>query len=79
MDLTNLINLINSPQIIEIFIKVSAIIFSFLYLFYALVIYKQTQILNDTLTVEKNSLITFISFIQVFIGIGLVLFAIFLI
>jgi hypothetical protein len=76
MDLNALLPFFNTTNLVAFFFKSFAIIFSFLYLVYAIVVLKQTQVMNTTLTVGRNGLISFISFLQVLIGLLLVVLAI---
>jgi hypothetical protein len=49
-----------------------------MYLLYAIVLLKQTQVMNGTLTVGRSGLILFISFLHVVAAIVLIAFAILL-
>jgi hypothetical protein len=77
MSLDQIIVHFQSLSILYLFLKAFAILFSLLYLAYSLVLLKQTQIMNNTLTVGRSSLITVITFVQLVIGLILVLLAIF--
>ncbi|PIS15502.1 hypothetical protein COT62_03295 [Candidatus Roizmanbacteria bacterium CG09_land_8_20_14_0_10_41_9] len=69
----------NSSLVIHFFVKSFSIVFSLLYFFYSFVVMKQTQVLNATLEVKKNTIISFISLIQVIFTVALVLYAIFIV
>lgn len=77
MNIDQLIHQFQNADILYLFFKAFAILFSFLYVVYSLVLLKQTQVMNSTLTVERSSVITSISFVQLIIGLVLVLLAIF--
>jgi hypothetical protein len=77
MSLDQIIVHFQSLSILYLFLKAFAILFALLYLAYSLVLLKQTQIMNNTLTVGRSSLITVITFVQLVIGLILVLLAIF--
>ncbi|OGK24483.1 hypothetical protein A2954_07620 [Candidatus Roizmanbacteria bacterium RIFCSPLOWO2_01_FULL_37_12] len=71
MDFNQFINSFLGQNIFTLFFKVFSVVFSLLYLIYALVIYKQTQVMIRTLESQENSLILLISLIQIIIGIAL--------
>ena len=60
------------------FIKAFAVVLSFIYLLYAIVITRQVGVMNRTLRTPLGGLLTFISFLQVIIALGLVIYAVFL-
>lgn len=60
-------------------IKTISVVFSFLFLIYSLIIYRQTNIMVKTLTVSKGKLIIFVSFLQAIIALLLILISLFLI
>lgn len=61
-----------STEIFYLFFKAFAVLFSVLYLVYALVITRQTQIMNNTFTTNSKNILVFVAFLQI-------LFALFLI
>jgi hypothetical protein len=67
--------LLQDYDLISIFIKAIAVIFDVLFLFYAIIITKQTQVMNSTLTVGRSGLITFISFLHIILAIVLIVLA----
>lgn len=69
----------NSSMVVNFFVKSFSIVFSLLYFFYSFVVLKQTQVLNTTLEVKKNTIIALISSLQVIFAVILVLYAIFFI
>ncbi len=62
-------------NLFSLFFKAFAITLSFIYLIYAIVIYRQTQIMLRTLIVKNNQIILIGSFIQIIIAILLILLA----
>jgi hypothetical protein len=77
MNIDQLVHQFQNADILYLFFKAFAILFSFLYVIYSVVLLKQTQVMNSTLTVERSSVITSLSFVQLIIGLVLVLLAIF--
>ncbi len=73
------IQLLSATQVITITFKSFAIIFSVFYLFYALVIRKQTQVMNRTLQVENNGIFSIVSSLQITAALILILLAILLV
>lgn len=63
------------PAIVSFFFKGFAIVLSALYLVYAVVFFKQTQVMNKALTVGRSSLITLISFLQIMAAVILLILA----
>ncbi|MBI2641629.1 hypothetical protein HYW87_03485 [Candidatus Roizmanbacteria bacterium] len=79
MNFDDLFTLFANQNIIGLFFKTFAVIFSFLYLIYSLVIFKQTQVMTKTLENDSNSFILLISLIQIIIGLALVFISLLLI
>lgn len=79
MDLNQLSGLFSGQNIFDLFFKVFAVVFSLLYLVYALVIFKQTQVMTQTLESEGNAFILPISLLQIIIGVVLILVSLFLV
>lgn len=77
MDLENLFVSFTDENIIRFFFKAFSIVFSLMYLLYAIVIYKQTQVMTKTIETRSNGIILSISLIQLLLGIVLLIFAIF--
>ncbi|OGK23649.1 hypothetical protein A3A46_02170 [Candidatus Roizmanbacteria bacterium RIFCSPLOWO2_01_FULL_37_13] len=71
MDFNQFIISISGQDIFSFFFKTFAVVFSLLYIIYALVIFKQTQVMTRTLETEATTLILLISLIQIVVGIGL--------
>lgn len=63
----------------QFLIKTLSVVFSFLFFIYSLIIYRQTIIMLKTLTVSKDKIIIFISFLQVIMAVFLILISLFLI
>ena len=76
MNLGELLDL-NSLNFLHILFKIFAVVCSLIYFFYLLFILKQSQVLNKGLVTKQKSKITFISLIQVIIGLILVILSIF--
>lgn len=79
MDFNQFTGFFAGQNIFDLFFKTFAVVFSFLYLIYSLVIFKQTQVMTKTLETEGNTLILLISLIQIGIGIALIFFSLLLI
>lgn len=70
---------LNSLNVFPLFFKVFAGVFSFLFIIYSLVIYKQTQVMIKTVISKNDRLIILISLTQIGAGLILLFFALFLI
>jgi hypothetical protein len=79
IDLNTIGNIFAVTNVENFFIKAFAIVLSFVYLLYSIVITRQIGVMNRTLRTPLGTFLTFISFIQILAAIGLVLCAIFLI
>lgn len=55
----------DSTELIYLFLKAFAVLFSVSYLVYALVITRQTQSMNKTFTTKSSGILFFISFLQI--------------
>jgi len=78
MQLQNL-GLLNLQSIMTIAFKIFAIIFSIFYLFYAIVVSKQTQVMNKALEAKNNHIFFIISSAQITVGFILIILAIVLV
>lgn len=67
--------LLTGNNIINLFFKSFSLIFSILYLIYAIVVLKQVQVISDTVQSKTNNTILTVSIIQIFIGVILIYFA----
>ena len=79
MDFNQISEFFSGQNVFTLFFKTFSVVFSLLYLIYALVIFKQTQVMTKTLESEGNTLILLTSLIQIGIGIGLLFFSLLLI
>jgi hypothetical protein len=79
MNFDQLFNIFTDPNIISLTFKVLAIFFSLFYLLYAIVIAKQTQVMNEALQAKHSHIFFFISFLQIIVGIILLILAILLV
>lgn len=79
MDISQINNLFNDAGIILFFYKAFAIIFSLIYFLYAIIVRKQTSIMNNTVKENSGSIILFISSVQLLLSIILIALSIFLI
>ena len=79
MDFNQFSEFFSGQNVFTLFFKTFSVVFSLLYLIYALVIFKQTQVMTKTLESEGNTLILLTSLIQIGIGIGLLFFSLLLI
>lgn len=70
----NLIHL-SDRNLISLFFKAFAVILSFLYLIYTIIAQRQTKLMIRTLASPRQGLILFISTLQVFVAIALVIMA----
>lgn len=77
MDLENLFVSFTDENIVRFFFKAFSIVFSLMYLLYAIVIYKQTQVMIRTVETKSNGIILSLSLVQLFLGIVLLIFAFF--
>ena len=78
-DLINLLTSSSSDDFIGLFVKAFAVLFAFLYLLYAVVASRQTQIMNNTFSTKMSSVLAVISFLQIIFAGILILVALFLI
>lgn len=67
----------SGPFLLAFFVKAFGIVSSIIFLVYTIVIHKQIEEINKTVTNTKQSILVFISFMQIFIVLCLVLFALF--
>lgn len=76
MSLDQLTNLFATASLIDFFFKAFAIVFAVMYLFYGIIITRQSQLLNRALIGSNAAIFTLISFIQILIGAVLIYLAI---
>lgn len=79
MDVANLMTTFSGLGFINLFFKAFAILFSLMFIIYAIVISKQTQVMSRTLKDNNAGLFGFVSFIQILVALGLFLLSVFLI
>jgi len=72
MDLTQIFN---NQNLLNLFFKLFAYVFSIIYLLFTIVIYKQTQVMNRALITSKGKLVLFLSFLHIIIALIIVLLA----
>jgi len=66
----------SNQTLLGFFLKSFALVFAVIYLLYAVIIYKQTQVMNKTLTTSGNKLIVFISFLQIILSLFTIVLAV---
>ncbi len=76
MELSQLLAIVDLQHFFPYAFKILAVIFSVFYLLYAVVIYRQTAVMNQTFTVKNNFIISSISVLQIVAGVILTLLAI---
>ncbi len=79
LDFTQVISLFTGRSLGFFFIKSFSIVFSLLFTVYTIVTFKQIQEITKAVLNERNRFIMLYSWIQIIIGIVLLLYAIFLI
>ncbi len=67
----------SNENIFRFFFKAFAIFFAFLYLLYAIIVQRQTQVMHATVRSPAGSIILSLSLIQIILGVALVIMAIF--
>ncbi len=70
---------VSNTTIFVLFAKAFAVLFSFLYLVYAVVMTRQTQVMNKTFQTRYSGLLLFISSLQILLAFVLIFVSIFLI
>lgn len=70
-----MVQFFQSTALFNLFFKAFAIILSFIYLIYAVVIFRQTQIMLRTLIPKNHGVILLISFIQIILAVLLIILA----
>lgn len=74
----NITQLFNNQNILNLFFKAFAWVFSIIYLLFTIVIYKQTQTMYKTLATKWGRLFVFISFLQIVAALITILVVIFI-
>lgn len=78
LDVTQILSLFTGRSLGYFFIKSFSVVFSLLFTIYAVVTFKQVQEITKSVLNERNHFIILYSWIQIIIGIALLLYAIFL-
>lgn len=68
----NLLTDTSSNELLFMFVNAFAVLFSVLYLVYAVMITRQTQVMNKTVTTPAAPLLFFLSIIQIFFALILI-------
>ena len=76
IDITPILEGISGLDIISWFLKAFAILLSFMFLLYAFIVYRQTEVMNKTITRKSGPLLLFISFIQIALAVLLIFLSI---
>jgi hypothetical protein len=77
-DINQLLTVINSREIVTFLFKAFALVLSVIYLLYAIVVSKQTEIMNRTLESKSNYILFFVASLQITLAFILIILAIFL-
>lgn len=77
-NLNQVLNMFSGATMFWFLFKAFAVIFSVMYLLYAVVISKQTGTMNKTLESSNNKVLFFIASLQIFLGFILIILSIFL-
>ncbi len=77
MDIVELAKTFTGGDIVYFFIKAFSLVFSIMYFFYALVMLKQTQVMNKALSTERKNVFSLFSLIQLLLAVFVILLAIF--
>jgi len=68
----------NNKELLNLFIKAFAVVFSIIYLLFSIVLAKQADIMTKTVDTSKKPLIILISLGQVGLGVGLLIYSLLL-
>ncbi|MBI2051726.1 hypothetical protein HYT33_03115 [Candidatus Roizmanbacteria bacterium] len=68
----NFTEFLTTGNLVPLILKPALIVLGFIYLIYAIAIFRQTQVMAKTLIVSNDWIIVFISFIQLVVAIILV-------
>lgn len=72
------IDSISSGSIISLFLKLFGIVIGFLYLFFSLVIVRQTGLMKAVVAVHDAGVLKLLAYLQVILALCIVIFALFL-
>lgn len=70
-----MLNFFQFSNLFDFLFKAFAITLSFIYLIYALVIFRQTQIMLRTLIIGSSGIILIVSFFQIILALLLIIFS----
>lgn len=76
MDTDQIVNFFLGQGLVNLFFKSFAILSAVLYFVYALIVFRQTQIMNKTVTTRGAAIFTLISLLQLIFSILLIVLAI---
>lgn len=79
MDINQLLTILTGDSLLKLFVKSFAILFSFLFVIYSIVLLRQTKQMVHTLQVRKSYIFVLISTIQLLASLVLLLLAIFVV
>lgn len=75
---SQILSMFNGHTIISLMLKAFALVFSVMYLLYAIVISRQTDTMNKTLESSNNKILFFVASLQIALGFILIILSIFL-
>lgn len=78
MDLNQILNELNLGNFLSLAIKIFGIVGSFIYLFFAIVVIKQVQVMKKTIEIKDGGLLSLAAFIQLILTIILILYSLFI-
>lgn len=67
--------ILTNQELISIFLKVFAVVFGFIFLIYAIVLRRQTVVMNRAIKTQRAPILTAISTVQIFVALVLILLA----
>lgn len=70
--------LFSGGDLFNFFFKAFAVVISLIYLVFAIVVFRQTQVMSRSLVTKNNGIIVTISFILILIGVALIFYSIFI-
>jgi len=74
-----MINFFSNFNVISFFLKAFAVVSSFIYFFYSIVVFQQTKTMNKILQSSGATVLSLISFCQILLALTLIILALFLI
>lgn len=79
MDITQFLGSLSGTQLVTLFFKAFAVVFSAMFLIYAIVLTRQIRELNNALTDTAGNVIVFITSLEIIFALVLIVLAILLI